>query len=97
MISSLIALGTTYVASSDVVIDPGNGVTFTLLGDGIIKIEVKDSVNTYKEVGTVSTEQPVKQMFGPITFRAVRELVKPAWRPQGQTQVTLPVGLSMDI
>lgn len=96
-ISALISLGTTATTSSDVTVESGKGVTFTLLGNGIIYIETKGSDGTYKNVGYVSTEQPVKQAFGPITFRAVREAVKPAWRPTGQAPVTLEVGLSMDV
>jgi hypothetical protein len=95
-ISTLIALGTTALNSADVTINAGSGVTFTLLGNGAIKIESKDSTGNYVFIGSITTDDPVQQMFGPITFRAVREAVKPAWRPQGQEQVTLPVGLSMD-
>lgn len=95
-ISTIISLGTTAFSSADVTVDAGKAVTFTLLGAGYIRLESKDSLNGYTFIGNIDTLNPVQQMFGPITFRAVRDVVKPAWRPQGQEQATLEVGLSMD-
>jgi hypothetical protein len=95
-ISVLLAAGTNAASSVDIALADGSSATLILRGIGKVLVEAKNSVGGYASIGEIVSDSPVQQLYGPMTFRARREDVVPAWAPAGQTAVAEPVGVDVD-
>lgn len=95
-LSTLLSPGTAAAVSGDTALADGAAATLILRGQGNLTLEVRDTTGAYATMGEVDSNEPVKQVFGPMTFRARREGVVASWAPAGQAGVAEPVGLDMD-
>lgn len=92
-ISKLLPVGTAAAESSPLVLGTGAVVSLLLRGSGAVLIEALNSDGAYESLGEVNDGEKVRQMQGPLTIRARRNLVVPKWVPAGQAPETLSVGL----
>lgn len=92
-ISTLIASGTTAATSADTTLVDGAVATLVLTGEGTIFIEAKTVAGTYITVQSLTTKTPVQKVYGPLVFRARREVVQETFAPGGIAPTVPPVGI----
>lgn len=92
-ISTLIASGTTAATSADTTLVDGAVATLVLTGDGTIFVEAKTVAGAYITVQSLTTKTPVQKVYGPLVFRARREVVRETFAPGGIAPTVPPVGI----
>lgn len=92
-ISTLIASGTTAATSVDTTLVDGAVATLVLTGEGTIFVEAKTVAGAYITVQSLTTKTPVQKVYGPLVFRARREVVQETFAPGGIAPTVPPVGI----
>lgn len=72
IITNILASGTTAAPSTTVVLDQGESNTFIMRGTGGLEIQILADDGEWVQFGSLSRSEPVRQLFGPGSYRAVR-------------------------